>query len=50
MDDEIQKIQLTKYNLQNIYSIQSHKDRINSISTFPSGNFVSVSDDKSNNL
>ena len=40
-------IQLSKYNLNNIYSIVSHEDCVNSISIFPSGNIVSVSGDKS---
>ena len=39
--------QLTKCNFQNINSIQSHKDIINSVSTFPSGNIISVSTDQS---
>ena len=39
--------QLTKSNFQNINSIQSHKDCIYSVSTFPSGNIISVSNDKS---
>ena len=38
------KIQLTKCNLQNINSIQPHNI---SVSTFPSGNIISVSSDKS---
>ena len=41
------KIKLTKCNLQNINSIQPHKNIINSLSTFPSGNIISVSADKS---
>ena len=41
------KIQLTKCNLQNINSIQSHKNMIRSISIFPLGNIISVSKDKS---
>ncbi len=41
------KNQLTKCNLQNINSIQPHKDIITSVSTFPSGNIISVSLDKS---
>ena len=41
------KIQLTKCNLKNINSIQSHKDIITSVSTFPLGNIISVSNDKS---
>ena len=40
------KIQLTSSNLKNINIIKEHKDWINSISTFPSGNIISVSDDK----
>ena len=43
----MKKNQLRKCNLQNINSIQPHKDCINSVSTFPSGNIISVSDDKS---
>jgi len=44
---KIYKIQLTKSNLQNINSIQPHKDSIESVSTFPSGNIISVSVDQS---
>ena len=44
------KIQLTSCNLTNIFSIQPHKNIINSVSTFPSGNIISVSRDKSYNL
>ena len=40
------KIQLTKCNLININTIESHID-INSICSFPSGNIISVSGDKS---
>ena len=41
------KIQLSKCNLKNINLIQPHKDYINSLSIFPSGNIISVSADKS---
>ena len=41
------KIQLSKCNLKNINLIQPHKDYINSLSIFPSGNIISVSGDKS---
>ena len=41
------KIQLKSCNLKNINSIHSHKNWINSLSTFPSGNIISVSSDKS---
>ena len=41
------KIQLKSCNLKNINSIHSHKDGITSVSTFPSGNIISTSDDKS---
>ena len=41
------KIQLTKCNLQNINTIQPHKDWIRAVSTFPSGNIISVSKDQS---
>ena len=41
------KIKLTKCNLQNINSIQPHNSYINSLSSFPSGNIISVSADKS---
>ena len=41
------KIQLTKCNFQNTYSIQPHKDSIRSVTTFPSGNIISISGDKS---
>ena len=41
------KIQLTKCNLQNINSIQPHKDKITSVSTFPSGNIISLSYEQS---
>ena len=43
--DELNE-QLSKYNLQNINSIQPHNNAITSISIFPSGNIVSVSRDK----
>jgi len=45
--DKNNKIQLKKCNLQNINSIQPHKNIINSLSTFPSGNIISVSNDQS---
>ena len=41
------KIQLKSCNLKNINSIHSHKDWISSVSTFPSGNIISTSADKS---
>ena len=41
------KIQLKSCNLKNINSIHSHKDGITSVSTFPSGNIISTSNDKS---
>ena len=41
------KTTLTKCILQNINYIQPHQDRINSLSSFPSGNIISVSADKS---
>ena len=41
------KIQLKSCNLKNINSIHSHKDWISSVSTFPSGNIISTSGDKS---
>ena len=44
------KIQLTSCNLTNIKSIQPHNDWINSISCFPSGNIITVSNDKSINI
>ena len=44
------KIQLTSSNLTNIKSIEPHKNWINSISCFPSGNIISVSNDKSINI
>ena len=43
--DNEHKIQLN--NLKNIKSIKSHNNWINSLSTFPSGNIISASDDKS---
>ena len=43
------KNQLTFINLKYIKSIQSHNDWINSLSIFPSGNIISVSNDKSIN-
>ena len=39
------KIQIEKSSLTNINVINAHDDWINSISTFPSGNIISVSDD-----
>ena len=44
------KIQLTSCNLKNTKSIQPHNDWINSISCFPSGNIITVSNDKSINI
>jgi WD40 repeat protein len=41
------KIQLKNCNLKNSNSIKSHIKRINSVSSFPSGNIISVSADKS---
>ena len=41
------KIQIKSSNLKNINSIHSHNDWINSVSTFPSGNIISTSGDKS---
>ena len=41
------KIQLKSCNLKNINSIDSHNAKVNSVSTFPSGNIISTSDDKS---
>ena len=41
------KIQLTHCNPKQINSIEPHIDFINSLSTFPSGNIISVSSDKS---
>ena len=41
------KMLLTSSTLTNIYSIETHKDWIYSISCFPSGNIISVSKDKS---
>ena len=41
------KTQLKNCNLKNINSIKSHIKRINSVSSFPSGNIISVSADKS---
>ena len=41
------KIQLAKTNLKNINKIIKHKDKIRSVKTFPSGNIISVSTDKS---
>ena len=36
--------------LQLIYSINKHKDWVESVKIFPSGNIISVSDDKSINI
>ena len=41
------KIQLKSCNLKNITSIHCHNDWNTSVSTFPSGNIISTSDDKS---
>ncbi len=41
------KVQLTKTNLKNINKIIKHKDKVRSVKTFPSGNIISVSTDKS---
>ena len=41
------KIKLKSCNLKNITSIHCHNDCITSVSTFPSGNIISTSDDKS---
>ena len=41
------KVQLAKTNLKNINKIIKHKDKVRSVKTFPSGNIVSVSTDKS---
>ena len=41
------KNKITKCNLKNINSIQLHEDVITSASVFPSGNIISVSNDKS---
>ena len=41
------KIRLKSCNLKNINSIHSHNDWITSVSTFPSGNIISTSADKS---
>ena len=41
------KIQLSKCNLKNINTFQPQNNYINSLSTFPSGNIISVSRDKS---
>ena len=42
-----EKEQLTSCNLKNIKSIQPHNKYINSLSCFPSGNIISVSNDES---
>ena len=44
------KIQLTSCNLKNIKTIKPHNNYIGSISCFPSGNIITVSDDKSINI
>ncbi len=44
---EANKNQLTSSNLTNIKTIEAHKNWINSISCFSSGNLISVSNDKS---
>jgi WD40 repeat protein len=41
------KIELKSCNLKNITSIHCHNDCISSVSTFPSGNIISTSNDKS---
>ena len=41
------KIELKSCNLKNITSIHCHNDWISSVSTFPSGNIISTSYDKS---
>ena len=41
------KIQSSKYNLENICPVESHKDWVTAISVFPSGNIISVSKDES---
>ena len=41
------KIQLKSCNLKNINSIHSHNSYVYSVSTFPSGNIISTSNDKS---
>ena len=41
------KIQLKSFNLKNITSIHCHNNCITSVSTFPSGNIISTSTDKS---
>ena len=45
--NEIKEQNLTKINLTNTNTIQKHLSRVQSASIFPSGNIVSVSDDKS---
>ena len=45
--NEIKEQNLTKVNLTNTNTIQKHLSRVQSASIFPSGNIVSVSDDKS---
>ncbi len=47
--EKISKANL-KYKLKNINSINSHNGSLNSISSFPSGNLISVSNDKSINI
>ena len=44
------KNQLTSINLKYIKSVKPHNNSINSISIFPSGNIISVSNDKSINI
>ena len=44
------QIQLTSCNLKNINSILPHNNLITSVSSFPSGNLISVSADKSINI
>ena len=41
------KIELKSFNLKNINSIHSHNSYVTSVSTFPSGNIISASADKS---
>ena len=45
--NEIKEQNLTKINLTNTNTIQKHSNKVQSASIFPSGNIVSVSDDKS---
>ena len=46
-EDNSNKVQLTKCDLKMIKSIKAHKNNISSVSIFPSGNIISVSEDKS---